>query len=98
MLLSCFSLALLIFYYPKNYRDMAIKSYLVYPVPGKYRELAEQLKGIASCEVFPAENSREVLVLISETNNKEEEEELQRLFSSLDALAHISLVSAFEHA
>ncbi|MGA1199208.1 MAG: hypothetical protein ACO36I_22165 [Candidatus Latescibacterota bacterium] len=56
---------------------MAICSYLVFPKPGTYPTLTQTLTGLSGCNVRPAENRDDVMVLVTETDTKEEESILQ---------------------
>lgn len=74
---------------------MPIKSYLVYPHDGKKEELMNQLSKIDSCEVTPAEN-KDVLILITETENKTSEENLKEELNAIDSLKLLAMVSGFD--
>lgn len=74
---------------------MPIKSYLVHPAEGKKAELAHELSRMQQCEVVPAENE-EVLILITETNSKQEEEELKEKLEQLSDIKLMALVSGFD--
>ena len=74
---------------------MPIKSYLVYPHDGKKEELIKHLSTIESCEVTPAEN-KDVLVLVTETENKTSEANLKEVLESIDSLKLLAMVSGFD--
>lgn len=74
---------------------MPIKSYLVHPTEGKKGALAGELSNMQQCEVVPAENE-EVLILVTETNSKQEEEELKEKLEQLSDIKLMALVSGFD--
>jgi len=73
---------------------MPIKSYLVHPHLGRKEELVTEISGIQECSVIPAKNE-DILVVVTETNNKEEEDILQRKLESIDSLNLLAMVSGF---
>ncbi len=73
---------------------MPIKSYLVHPAEGKKATLANELSNMQHCEVVPAENE-EVLILITETDSKQEEEELKQNLEKISDIKLMALVSGF---
>ncbi|WP_394971028.1 hypothetical protein [uncultured Croceitalea sp.] len=74
---------------------MPIKSYLVHPQEGKKMHLANVLSEIEQCEVLPAEN-KEVLILVTETYSKQEEEVLKEKLDSINEVKLMALVSGFD--
>jgi nitrate reductase NapAB chaperone NapD len=74
---------------------MSIKSYLVYPRPGLKLELITQLSNLRGCEIIPAEN-RDVVILVTETPDQLEENELEQRILSLPAVESLNLVCGFE--
>ncbi|MFS4491648.1 hypothetical protein [Maribacter sp. 2308TA10-17] len=74
---------------------MPIKSYLVHPQEGKKMELANVLSEIEQCEVLPAEN-KDVLILVTETDSKQEEEVLKEKLDSINEVKLMALVSGFD--
>lgn len=56
---------------------MAICSYLVFPKPGTHPTLTQTLTDLPGCNVLPAENRDDVMVLVTETETKEAETTLQ---------------------
>lgn len=56
---------------------MAICSYLVFPKPNTQNTLTHTLTNLPGCNVVPAENRDDVMVLVTETENKEQETTLQ---------------------
>lgn len=73
---------------------MPIKSYLVHPNLGKKQLLHTALSQMEQCEVIPAENEN-LLILVTETQNKTEEENLQERLSLLKDIKLMALVSGF---
>lgn len=73
---------------------MPIKSYLVHPHLGRKEELVAVISCIQECNVIPAKN-QDILVMVTETHNKEEEETLQRKLESIESLNLLAMVSGF---
>ena len=73
---------------------MPIKSYLAHPHEGKKEELLRAISELQECEVLPAEN-KEVLILVTETENKEDEEILQQKLEAISSLKLLAMVSGF---
>ena len=73
---------------------MPIKSYLVHPQKGRKMNLAEVLSDIEQCEVLAAEN-KEVLILVTETDSKQEEELLREKLEQMEDIKLMALVSGF---
>lgn len=73
---------------------MPIKSYLVHPHNGKKDELQSSLSSIKNCEVIPAEN-KNLLILVTDTPNKTEEQELQEKLESIESVKLMAMVSGF---
>ncbi len=74
---------------------MPIMSYLAYPVDGKKDELMRRLRQIKECSVHPADN-RDLLVLVTDTNGREEETILQSELLNIDSLAFLALVAGYD--
>lgn len=74
---------------------MSIMSYLAYPTLNKKEILHQQLLKIPGCQVRCAEN-QDLLILITESNSPEEENQLQDRLQSVDSLDCLALVSGFE--
>lgn len=74
--------------------SMPIKSYLAHPHKGKKRELIEAISQFKECEVIPAQN-REVLVVVTETESKQEEDNLKLKLDALGSLKLLAMVSGF---
>ncbi|MEP5340806.1 MAG: hypothetical protein ABJL44_07730 [Algibacter sp.] len=75
--------------------DMPIKSYLAHPHDGKKENLAEALNALESCEVIPAEN-KNLLIIVTDTDNLTEDEQLKETIEAIDSLKLLALVSGFD--
>ncbi|WP_378182686.1 hypothetical protein [Aquimarina sp. SS2-1] len=73
---------------------MPIKSYLAHPHTGKKNELIETLSKMDQCEVMPAQN-KDILILITETENKSEEAILKEKLEKIESLKLLAMVSGF---
>ncbi len=73
---------------------MPIKSYLAHPYDGKKKELIKAISTIKQCEFIPAQN-KDILILITETENKQEEEILRQKLDNIDSLKLLAMVSGF---
>ncbi len=73
---------------------MPIKSYLAHPHTGKKDELVKTLTAIQQCDVMPAQN-KDVLILITETEDKAEEAMLKEKLETIDCLKLLAMVSGF---
>ncbi|CAM1366950.1 Periplasmic nitrate reductase chaperone NapD [Tenacibaculum litoreum] len=73
---------------------MPIKSYLAHPHDGKKEELIKALSSLNECEVIPAEN-KDVLVVVTETETKAEEEILKQKLETISSLKLLAMVSGF---
>ncbi|WP_248722675.1 hypothetical protein [Seonamhaeicola sp. ML3] len=74
--------------------EMPIKSYLAHPQDGKKESLINAISQLANCEVIPAEN-KDVLIVVTDTNNKAEDEQLKEKIEALDSLKLLAMVSGF---
>ncbi|NVK51890.1 MAG: hypothetical protein HWD85_03070 [Flavobacteriaceae bacterium] len=73
---------------------MPIKSYLAHPHEGKKEDLIQALSSISQCEVIPAEN-KDILVVVTETETKAEEENLKQQLETISSLKLLAMVSGF---
>lgn len=73
---------------------MPIKSYLIFPQPGKEDLLLDSLRCFPQCEVIPSDDVQ-VFVLITDTSNATEEDSLERMLQQDTKIHHINLVSGF---
>ena len=74
---------------------MPIKSYLAHPHDGKKADLINALSNLANCEVIPAEN-KDLLIVVTDTNNLIEDEQLKEVIEAIDSLKLLALVSGFD--
>lgn len=73
---------------------MPIKSYLAHPMEGQKLALIQAISAIAQCDVIPAEN-RDVLVVVTETESKQEEDYLRQQLETIPSLKLLAMVSGF---
>lgn len=73
---------------------MPIKSYLAHPHDGQKETLIKEVKAIAQCDVIPAEN-KDVLIVVTETNSKEEEDILKAKLDAIKSIKLLAMVSGF---
>jgi nitrate reductase NapAB chaperone NapD len=73
---------------------MPIKSYLAHPHDGKKEMLINAISQLSNCEVIPAEN-KNLLIVVTDTDNKIEDEQLKETIEALDSLKLLALVSGF---
>jgi nitrate reductase NapAB chaperone NapD len=64
---------------------MGVCSYLVIPKPGAAAVVADRLAAISGCEVTAAEN-RDVLILVTETEGREEERVLRSVLERIEGV------------
>ncbi|BDD06342.1 hypothetical protein AUTU_38250 [Aureibacter tunicatorum] len=73
---------------------MPIKSYLAHPHEGLKEKLAQELATIPQCEVIPAKNEN-LLIVVTETESKEEEKELENALEKIQSMKLLAMVSGF---
>lgn len=69
---------------------MPIFSYLVIPKEGQKDSLCAALEATDYCEIIPAEN-QEVIILITDTPDKESDKHLQAQLKQLSCLQSLSM-------
>jgi nitrate reductase NapAB chaperone NapD len=69
---------------------MSVCSYLVIPAAGTAKAVARRLAAIPGCEVTPAEN-RDVLVLVTETEGRDEEKALRATVEGVEGVMALVL-------
>ena len=74
---------------------MPIKSYLARPHEGKLSELLDELSHLNGCDIIPSTN-REIAVLVTDTNNEFEDNELLSQINAIGSLKMLSMVSGFD--
>ena len=75
---------------------MPISSYLAHPVDGRKADLQKALEGFSSVDVIPAEN-KDVLIIVTETRSKQEDEDLKNKIEELESLQLLAMVSGFDN-
>ena len=75
---------------------MPISSYLAHPVQGRKENLRDALDKIQGVDVITAEN-KDLLVVVTETYSKQEDEELKSKIEKLDSLQLLAMVSGFDN-
>lgn len=70
---------------------MSVASYIAYPDPEHQQRLVEKLTQHPNCEVIPAKNA-EVFILVTETENSQEERALQSYLQELEGLQGLAMV------
>jgi len=73
---------------------MPIKSYVAFPQKGKKNQLIKVLERSNYCEVVPSSN-KEVLILVTDTQNDRQENELLLALENIEEIEHLNLVSGF---
>lgn len=74
---------------------MPIKSFIVFPKEGCKDQLVNELAQFQECEVTPSTNE-EVLVLVTDTASKEDEDSLIMEIESLSSVNQLALVTGYE--
>lgn len=74
---------------------MPIKSYVLHCENDKKEILLKELQKLESCEVIPAQ-SHEVIVVVTDTETEELDQELYNQLLEIKGLKHLSLVSGFD--
>lgn len=77
-----------------NPKTLNIKSYIAQPHEGKKDELSKAISSLSNCEITPAQN-KDVLVVVTETENKDEEKELLEKLEAIASMKLLTLVSGF---
>ena len=69
---------------------MPVFSYPAQPVPGGKKDLLDELRRVAYCEVVPSDNE-ELLVVVTDTPGRKAEEDLQENLKGLKSLQCLSM-------
>jgi len=69
---------------------MPVFSYLAYPVPGAKEDLLSDLAALDYCQATPADN-QEILILVTDTPDKNKENELQKKLKKLKSLESLGM-------
>jgi nitrate reductase NapAB chaperone NapD len=73
---------------------MPVLSYIAIPRSGEKNNLLQQLNNMQHCEAFPADNA-EILILVTETPDKEAEEQLQKQLKQVQSLESLSMTFGY---
>ena len=73
---------------------MLVLSYIAIPRSGEKNILLQQLNKMQHCEAFPADNA-EILILVTETPDKEAEEQLQKQLKQVQSLESLSMTFGY---
>ena len=73
---------------------MPVLSYLAIPKNGAKDELLQVLNSIQFCEAIPADN-RDILVLVTDTPDKDSESKLQAQLKGLQTLESLSMTFGY---
>ena len=74
---------------------MIIQSYLAFAGDGQAAELSQRLAAIQGCDVFPAENNSNVLVLVTEAQDDTAQKELEAQLESVAGLGCLAMVGGW---
>jgi nitrate reductase NapAB chaperone NapD len=74
--------------------NMPILGYIAIPRSGVKQELLEELNGLQYCEAFPADNV-DILILVTDTPDKESEEALQEQLKNIKTLESLSMTFGY---
>ena len=73
---------------------MPIMSFLAYPMDGQKEALRQALEALDGCDTVPAAN-QDVLVLVTDTADREADEALRARIREIPALQCLTLVAAY---
>jgi nitrate reductase NapAB chaperone NapD len=73
---------------------MPVKSYIATPLNGKLKELHVQFLQIEGCEVIASQN-KAVLIVITDTDTEEEDDQVYRKLLTVPDLEQLTLVSGY---
>ena len=73
---------------------MPILGYIASPRTGAKKELLQELNALQYCEAFPADNV-DILILVTDTPDKETEEKLQRYLKDINSLESLSMTFGY---
>ena len=73
---------------------MPILGYIASPKSGVKQELLQELNALQYCEAFPADNV-DILILVTDTPDKETEEKLQRHLKDINSLESLSMTFGY---
>jgi nitrate reductase NapAB chaperone NapD len=73
---------------------MPVLAYIVSPRSGEKSTLLKELNAMQHCEAFSADNA-EILILVTDTPDKEAEEKLQKDINILESLESLSMTFGY---
>ena len=73
---------------------MPVLAYIASPRSGEKSKLLKELNDLQHCEAFSADNA-EILILVTDTPDRESEEELQEQFNKLESLESLSMTFGY---
>lgn len=75
---------------------MIIHSYLAFTAgEGTISQLAQQLQAMEGCEVYPAEDDANVVVLVTEAENQQAQQDLEKRLESIAGLGCLAMVGGW---
>ncbi|MCL7488950.1 MAG: hypothetical protein M8357_12350 [Desulfobulbaceae bacterium] len=75
---------------------MPILGYIASPRSGAKKELLQELNALQYCEAFPADNV-DILILVTDTPDKETEAMLQQQLKDINALESLSMTFGYNN-
>ena len=73
---------------------MPILAYIASPRSGRKNELLKELNGMDHCEALSADNA-EILILVTDTPDKETEKNLQKQLNKIESLESLSMTFGY---
>jgi nitrate reductase NapAB chaperone NapD len=73
---------------------MPILAYIVTPQSGEKDKLLKELNGMEYCEALSADNA-EILILVTDTPDKETENNLQKQLNKIESLESLSMTFGY---
>jgi nitrate reductase NapAB chaperone NapD len=73
---------------------MPILAYIVTPQSGEKNKLLKELNGMEHCEALSADNA-EILILVTDTPDKETEEKLEKQLNTIESLESLSMTFGY---
>jgi nitrate reductase NapAB chaperone NapD len=73
---------------------MPILAYIVTPQSGGKNKLLNELNGMEHCEALSADNA-EILILVTDTPDKETEEKLEKQLNKIESLESLSMTFGY---
>jgi nitrate reductase NapAB chaperone NapD len=73
---------------------MPILAYIVTPQSGEKDKLLKELNGMEHCEALSADNA-EILILVTDTPDKETEKNLQKQLNKIESLESLSMTFGY---